>query len=110
MKEQSHKEEMSKALRGDFERLRDRGVATTLAPRDQSHAEADEVVDAPEEQQEPEREASPPVPEPELVAEPELEASRPPPEPEPVTEPATDTPDAEPDEPRSSWLSRMLGR
>ena len=34
MKDQSHKEEMSKALRGDFERLRERGVAATLAPRD----------------------------------------------------------------------------
>ena len=32
MKEQSHKDEMSAALRGDFERLRDRGVASTLAP------------------------------------------------------------------------------
>lgn len=34
MKEQSHKDEMSRALRGDFERLRGRGVSTTLAPRD----------------------------------------------------------------------------
>lgn len=34
MKEQSHKDEMSRALRGDFERLRERGVSTTLAPRD----------------------------------------------------------------------------
>ena len=33
MKEQSHKDEMSAALRGDFARLRDRGVAATLAPR-----------------------------------------------------------------------------
>jgi hypothetical protein len=32
MKEQSHKDEMSAALRGDFERLRKRGVAATLAP------------------------------------------------------------------------------
>jgi hypothetical protein len=32
VKEQSHKDEMSAALRGDFERLRDRGVASTLAP------------------------------------------------------------------------------
>ena len=38
MKEQSHKHEMSKALRGDFERLRERGVATTLAPPDERHA------------------------------------------------------------------------
>ncbi len=33
MKEQSHKNEMSAAIRGDFQRLRDRGVAATLAPR-----------------------------------------------------------------------------
>lgn len=32
MKEQSHKDEMSAALRGDFERLRERGVALTLNP------------------------------------------------------------------------------
>jgi len=31
MKEQSHKAEMSSLLRADFERLRARGVATTLA-------------------------------------------------------------------------------
>ncbi len=35
MKDQSHKDEMSKALRGDFERLRERGVSTTLAPQDE---------------------------------------------------------------------------
>ncbi len=34
MKEQSHKDEMSAAIRGDFQRLRDRGVAATLAPHD----------------------------------------------------------------------------
>jgi hypothetical protein len=31
VKEQSHKREMSDAVRGDFERLRGRGVATTIA-------------------------------------------------------------------------------
>ncbi len=31
MSEQSHKREMTDALRGDFERLRARGVSTTLA-------------------------------------------------------------------------------
>lgn len=36
MKEQSHKDEMSAALRGDFERLRERGVATALAPAEHS--------------------------------------------------------------------------
>jgi hypothetical protein len=41
VKEQSHKEEMSAALRGDFQRLRERGVPATLVP----HGEA---VDAPE--------------------------------------------------------------
>lgn len=39
MKEQSHKEEMSKALRADFERLRERGVAATLAPGDEPRFE-----------------------------------------------------------------------
>jgi hypothetical protein len=34
VKEQSHKDEMSAALRGDFARLRDRGVAATLVPHD----------------------------------------------------------------------------
>ncbi len=32
MREQSHKNEMSAALRGDFDRLRERGVVVTLAP------------------------------------------------------------------------------
>ena len=32
MKEQSHKEEMSSLLKADFDRLRARGVASTLAP------------------------------------------------------------------------------
>ena len=43
MKEQSHKDEMSAALRGDFARLRDRGVAVTLAP-----PAADSTAAAPE--------------------------------------------------------------
>jgi hypothetical protein len=32
VKEQSHKDEMSAALRGDFQRLRERGVAASLTP------------------------------------------------------------------------------
>jgi hypothetical protein len=32
VKDQSHKDEMSAALRGDFERLRKRGVSVSLAP------------------------------------------------------------------------------
>ncbi len=36
MKDQSHKEEMSAAIRRDFERLRERGVSAGLSPREQS--------------------------------------------------------------------------
>jgi len=82
---------MSKALRGDFERLRDRGVATTLAPRDEQHA--------------------PPAPDgPESFEEPAPELTGPEAEPEPVTQPSMDAPVAEADEPRSGWLDRLLGR
>ncbi len=34
MKEQSHKDEMSAAIRGDFQRLRARGVTAELVPRE----------------------------------------------------------------------------
>jgi hypothetical protein len=91
VKEQSHKDEMSKALRGDFERLRDRGVATTLARRDEQHAQP--TPDEPESFEEPE------------LIEPEGE-----PEAEPVTQPVTDAPVAEAEEPRPGWLGRLLGR
>lgn len=87
MKEQSHKEEMSRALRGDFERLRERGVAATLAPRDE--AETEPKAPAPLQD-----DGSPPV------------------EPD---EP--DEPDAVPTEspedigaPQAGWLARLLGR
>ena len=42
MKEQSHKDEMCAALRGDFARLRERGVAVTLGPRE--GGEPDDVL------------------------------------------------------------------
>ena len=100
MKDQSHKDEMSKALRGDFERLRDRGVATTLAPKDGEHARP--APDEPESFGEREPELIEPEPTPEPVS--ELT------EPEPVTQPATDAPVAEAEEPRSGWLDRLLGR
>ena len=52
VKEQSHKDEMSAAIRGDFERLRERGVAATLAPRDDDppslSTSADTLPDEPE--------------------------------------------------------------
>ena len=44
MREQSHKDEMSAAIRGDFQRLRDRGVAATLAPRDEEAPGAADVI------------------------------------------------------------------
>lgn len=97
MKEQSHKDEMSKALRGDFERLRDRGVATTLAPPDDEHART--TPDEPESFEKPE-------PEPELI-EPIRE---PEPDREPVTPPAAEAPVAEAEEPGPGWLGRLLGR
>ena len=99
MKEQSHKDEMSKALRGDFERLRDRGVATTLAPPDDEHART--TPDEPESFEKPE-----PEPEPELI-EPIRE---PEPDREPVTPPAAEAPVAEAEEPGPGWLGRLLGR
>ena len=48
MKEQSHKDEMSAAIRGDFRRLRERGVAATLAPRDADRPERAPVDVVPE--------------------------------------------------------------
>jgi hypothetical protein len=96
VKEQSHKDEMTAALRGDFERLRERGVSNTLAPVESLAAEE------PIEQSEPEREsggealaAQPPEP---LADEP----------PAPATQAVHD---AEPEpEPRQGWLDRLLGR
>ena len=95
MKEQSHKDEMSAALRGDFARLRDRGVAVALAPP------AAETVSAPEPAPaEPEPAAAePPAPEP-IAAAPPLAVAQPEHEPEP---------DAEADRP-GGWLDRLLGR
>lgn len=58
MKEQSHKDEMSAALRGDFQRLRERGVTTTLSP---GETEVLEIVETEPEvvQPEPEPERPP---------------------------------------------------
>ena len=65
MKEQSHKDEMSAAIRGNFRRLRERGVAATLAPRDADRPERApvDVVPGPEPAPEPatEPEADPQV-------------------------------------------------
>lgn len=81
MKEQSHKDEMSAAIRGDFERLRARGVPVALAPQEPA---------------EPAFEPEPPLDEP--VLEPKVS-----PLPEPVPVPAV-TPG------RTGWLARLTGR
>jgi hypothetical protein len=61
MAEQSHKREMSDALRGDFDRLRKRGVVPSLTPT--SPSPADELARPAEPEPEPEAppEASPPT-------------------------------------------------
>ena len=95
MKEQSHKDEMSAALRGDFARLRDRGVAVSLAPPAADPLpEVDEPVHEPAP---PERDPGTPAP----VAEaPPVEEASDAPEPEPEPEP----------DGTGSWLDRLLGR
>lgn len=94
MKEQSHKAEMSAALRGDFQRLRARGVDAALVPQDdhgpdeESAAEPTAVVETP----------------PAAAAE---EPSGP-----PAESSAMPTQDELEDEPpvRRGWLSRFAGR
>jgi hypothetical protein len=82
VKEQSHKDEMSAALRGDFARLRGRGVAATLAPR---------VPEAPQ----------PAAAEPAETAEPDETAETE----APAAEEKAEQPVAEP-----GFFARMLGR
>ncbi len=92
MKEQSHKDEMSAAIRGDFQRLRDRGVAATLAPRDEDAPSAPDVIADHEE---------PVVPEVATALA------------EPVTEPAPQAQEGDellPDADRPGFLARLLGR
>ena len=84
MNEQSHKEEMSAAIRGDFQRLRERGVPVTLAPPTTLAPDEERRVEVPRD--EPPEEPAP--------AEPSGE------EPSPA--------DAPP--PRRSWLARLTGR
>ena len=110
MKEQSHKDEMSAAVRGDFARLRDRGVAATLAP-----PAADSTTAAPEPMPAapvpPELEPAadePPPPAPVARTEQEAEPAAEPPAPDPVTT-AEPEPDVEPAR-AGGWLDRLLGR
>ena len=61
MKDQSHKEEMSSLLKADFERLRARGIATTLAPPGEEAPPQEAIVEAPAEPPEPSVEPEPGV-------------------------------------------------
>jgi hypothetical protein len=128
VKEQSHKNEMSAAIRGDFQRLRDRGVAATLAPRDDEdvdtpveivpeHEEPAEIVTQSEEHEvvpEPEAAVSDVATTPEELAVPEDEepaisvvaAALSEPEPEPQADEVDEPVDAE----RQGFLSRLFGR
>jgi hypothetical protein len=93
VKEQSHKAEMSAALRGDFQRLRERGVSAALVPQDDGDPDEEPLaVD--------ERSAAP------AEAPPELSAEAPADAPEAA---APDTPEDEPPA-RRGWLSRFAGR
>ena len=89
MKEQSHKAEMSAALRGDFERLRARGVSAALVPQD-----------------EPEPDEEPPAVEtaPSVARAEQAETG--------AAASAEAPPEAHEDEPsaRRGWLSRFAGR
>jgi len=131
VKEQSHKDEMSAAIRGDFERLRGRGVAATLAPRDEETPDnacdesTQETESAPragavlvqrpapvavaELESEPE---SGPERKPEPETEPELDSgsgAEPQPEPTPVIEPRAGADGRLPDAERPGFLARLLG-
>jgi hypothetical protein len=96
VKEQSHKTEMSAALRGDFKRLRERGVSTTLSPGETETLESGlDVVEAvPVSSESGDVEAIVPAgPNPSAEAEVGVETE---PEPEPESPPG--------------WLDRLLGR
>ena len=101
MKEQSHKEEMSKALRGDFQRLRERGVPVALVPQDTPRQ--DESSNARERTAELRE-----VPDPEPVGEPPSEPVVEPLPEAPLVSPVENADDAIPA--RKSWLSRLAGR
>jgi hypothetical protein len=107
VKEQSHKDDMRAAIRGDFERLRE---------RQQAHLPGSGRIDPPPPE-------PPPAPPPAPPAPPSPEPSPPPspePSPPPLPEPLPPTPAPEPSPPpepdpappgeRRGWLRSLLGR
>ena len=111
MKEQSHKAEMATALRGDFARLRARGVATTLPtpPLVAVEAEAAPAALPPTDPSATESATEPPTLAPATTVSAVAEPLR---EPEDAAAPAVETGPATDAEPRSatSWLDRLRGR
>jgi hypothetical protein len=107
MKEQSHKEEMAAAIRGDFQRLRERGVASELAPRASTESETGSASDGP-----PARsfEASASVAEPSPGDPPLPTPDTAPPDDEPAAPPAAEREPDEGSESSAGWLGRLLGR
>ena len=93
MKEQSHKNEMSAALRGDFQRLRERGVPTTLSPDETETVESSLDVVETEPVSSESGDVVPAAPNPSVEADVGVETE---PEPEPEGPPG--------------WLGRLLGR
>ena len=117
MKEQSHKDEMSAALRGDFQRLRARGVSATLVPHESAaHAPEPAVDEAAVRAEEPAPAVDPSHASAQAVvrARRSRRRRRPAAEPSPTPDEAPGSPGLEPGEepaaPRSGWLSRLVGR
>jgi outer membrane biosynthesis protein TonB len=126
VREESHLEDMRDAIRGDFERLAKRRGSQELMRSSENVVEHEPDVPVPPREPEPipEPEPSPePTREPEPIPEPGPEPTPvPPPEPEPVPDPVPEpgpdpVPDPLPDdevvsseEPRRSFLDRLLGR
>jgi outer membrane biosynthesis protein TonB len=132
VREESHLEDMRDAIRGDFERLAKRRGSQELMRSSENAAEHEPDVPVPPREPEPIPAPEPipepePTREPEPIPEPEPEPTpMPPPEPEPVPDPEPDPvpdplpdplPDPGPDdevvsseEPRRSFLDRLLGR
>jgi hypothetical protein len=123
VRDESHLDDMRAAIRGDFQRLEERGVEQELMRLEAEAEEAAEPSEAAEpapalDEPDPDRQPSPvaerkPVPEPVPASEPEM-----PPEPRPEPDPdegaeAHGGGDHEVEDelpPRRSWLDRLLGR
>jgi hypothetical protein len=111
VKEQSHKDEMSAAIRGDFQRLRERGVSATLAPQ-----ETATVAPPPPPVQEADVRAAPDAPmsntaSVEAAAEDVAETSVSAAEVMPAAEEVEEAEDEQtPAAARPGWLSRFVGR